>query len=272
MADDPNIGAAPAVSSAAPVNSPVSAVTTSPAPVLTPTEPAVGSNTAAPVAAVPSVSTPAEPPPSILSEAKPAPAVEKPAEAAPATTPPPTTEAPAVVSPPVFEAFKLPDGVTLDEAKLGEVNTALGKLVTENKVPQEAAQALGQQMVDMHIAELQNHLKRQDENFRQIRQSWVDAFKADPKIGGEHTEATISACGQMIEQFGGDAAQQAELRKMFRITGMGDHPGLIRLLANAAKALGEGGPVPATIPRSLPPMTRGQRRYGTSLAKPNGAS
>lgn len=252
-------GSAPTDAPVAPVQTPAETIAPSPAIPVAPTpEPAPAELPPAGAAAA------TEQPTSLLTEAGKKP--DAPAVAAAAT---PTAEPVAPVAAPVFNAFTLPEGVTLEADKVGAFTEMLGKFEVENKGDHAAVQKLGQQMVDMYIAEQTRQAQAQQDAWVKVRDGWKDQFTSDPEMGGNRQNTTLSRCGAMIEQYGGTAAQQDELRSAFRITGMGDHPALIRLLANVGKALGEGTPVPAIVPRSPTPVPKSQRRYATSM---NGAS
>lgn len=238
----------------------------------------------APVAAAPVVAAPAPAAPALAPVIPPAAeTILSAATKAPAVTPPPagdtaapTADAPAVapvapVPAPVYEAFKLPENVQLDEAQVGSFKEMLGKFETEHKADHAAMQALGQQMVDFYIAEQTRQEQAQIETWNRTIDGWKDQFIKDPELGGNRKDTTIANCGAMIEQYGGNADQITELRNAFRVTGMGNHPAMIRLLNNVAKVLSEGQPVPAIVPKAATTIPRAQRRYATTLNN-NGAN
>jgi len=239
--------AAPAAAEAAPAAQPATA-----APVATQAEAAP---TPAPVAAPAS-----DAPTSILSEAKPD-APPPPVAATEPATPPPM---------PTYEAFKLPEGVTLDSTKADGFQKMLGQFEIDSKADHGRVQALGQQLIDTFTAEMQTFATKQTEQlvnqFNDQRKAWVDSFKADPVFGGQNAPATVKAAGALIEQYGGTAEEVAELRQALRVTGLGDHPAVIKLFARAGKALAqEGKPVPATVPKSPSIASKTSKRYANSL-------
>lgn len=258
VAPTPAPAATPAAAEAAPAPAPVAVA--APTPAATPAEAAP---TPTPAPAAPAV----EAPTSILSEAKPAESVAPappatPVEVAPVTPPPP----------PSYESFKLPEGVQLDATKVSEFQTKLGQFEVENKADHAKMQAFGQEMVNLFVAEQQRQQTALVESFNQIRETWKTEIKNDPNFGGQNFAKTSSDAGALIEQYGGTADEVAALQQMLRITGAGDNPHLIRLLARAGKAIAkEGTPVAATNPKSPATVPRSQRRYGASL-NGNGAS
>lgn len=246
---------APAIAAPSPPPSAQVSSATVPEPVASP---------AAPVAATPAPAEPKpaalEPPPSLLSDAGKKPDVAAPA---PADAPKAPETAPAPL--PTYEAFKAPEGVELDAGQVGKFSEVLGKFEQTSKADHAAMQQFGQQIIDMYVAEQQRVAKAQFDSWVQTRDGWKSQFMNDPDIGGNNQKATLQACGAMIEQFGGTAEQIAELRTAFRMTGMGDHPALIRLLSNIGKMMGEGRPVPATVPKTPTAIPKSQRRYANSL-------
>ena len=61
-------------------------------------------------------------------------------------------------------------------------------------------------------------------------------------------DTTIKAANQLIRSHGGSIEQQTALRKAFDETGVGNHPEIIRFLANLSLAKSEGKPLPAAAP------------------------
>lgn len=252
----PPVASAPAPAAAIPSAEPAAVAATAAAPEPAAAAPEPPAPEAAPVAA-----TPEPEPASLLGEAgKPAP--ETPAPATP-EAPVAATEPPAAPVP-VYE-FKFPEGA---EAPPAEELKPFTDLLGASRVPPEA----GQQLLDLHLAEVQKYAERlsqhQDNVWKETRANWVNDLRQDPDLGGNRFQATVQVCGQLIEQFGGSPEQKAELRQAFNATGMGDHPALVRFLHNIGVAMGEGRPVPASKPVPMVPR-RADRRYAGSM---NGAA
>lgn len=265
---DPAASAAPVVTDAS-----------SPAPVAAPTPSDSSAAASAQPVLAPATSLLTETPePAKAPEAAPAPAPEvktpdpaaetKPADA-PAADPAAPPEAP--VATPSYE-FKLPDDVQAAPEQLAKLNELIGGLEIDAKLDHGKAQEFGQKALDYHLSELQRVATEIDQQGRQawneMREGWRNTFKSDPELGGNRQQTTLAACTRIIDQFGGNEAQRAELRTILGTTGAGDHPALIRLLANVGKALGEGRPVPAVVPKSPVVPSRKERRYHAS----NGAA
>lgn len=141
-----------------------------------------------------------------------------------------------------YEAFKLPEGVPVDEARIN----AFTEIVGPHKLDQETAQKL----VDLHtttLQQFQEHLvAQQHAAFAETRRGWVDQIKADPVLGGSGHQTALQAAARMRDLLVPEA-HRAEFADFMRITGAGDHPALMRLLHNAARLFDEPAapPIPA---------------------------
>lgn len=227
----------------------------------------------APVAAPAAPAAPAAT--SLLSDAPkpdaapPAPPADAPPAADPAPAEPAKADAPVVL--PTYE-FKLPEGFEAAPEQMGKLNEMLGALEVDAKIDHAKAQEFGQKALEYHLTEMQRVVNEIDQQGRaaweSMRDEWRNNFKSDPEMGGNRQQTTLAACTRIIDQFGGTEAQRTELRQILATTGAGDHPALIRLLANVGKALGEGRPVPAVVPKSPVVPSRKERRYHAS----NGAA
>lgn len=271
----PPVAANPPASDAAPpaaAPTPAADAAASPAPVAQP--PAPDAKPADPAAPAADAKPPAaaEPPAdkqptSLLSEPP------KPADAAPAAD----GEKPADAAPPVEPAplptyeFKTPEGFEVAPEKMGEFQKLFGEFERSTGGDHVKFGEHGQKLIDFHLAELQRvheaGEKASREAWETMRDEWRTSFRNDTDLGGPKQQATLSACASVIDQFGGNATQRAELRQWLAVTGMGDHPALIRLLSNVQKVLGEPKIVPAIPPATKP--SRASRRYGQTQ---NGAA
>lgn len=162
---------------------------------------------------------------------------------------------------PVFEAFKLPEGFSPDDAKLGEFTKELAEFETVTKADHAKMQEFGQKLVDRHIAEVQRLNDFYKTAFENQKNDWKQSFEKDPEIGGNRAQTSINAAIQFIETHGGSTEQKAEFRNLMNTTGVGNHPALIRILAKANAVLAEGKPLPGTKPPAAS-TSKVERRYG----------
>ena len=204
--------------------------------------------------------------------AEPKPAEVKPAEGKPADGEKPTeaktddagkSDEPAPL--PSYEAWTLPEGVSLDEPRIGEFNKVLGDFQNTTKADQAEVQKFGQELVNRHIAGVEETVKRLHESYQQswVKQTedWKQKFISDPEIGGNRQATTVAAANEFITTHGGTPEQQKEFRDLMQTTGLGNHPAIIRLLANAKKSPAFSAPKPLTAKAPVTKVPRHQKMY-----------
>lgn len=188
----------------------------------------VASTPAAPPPAAPAASpaaAPAATPASLLG----APAAPQPgAPAAPSTPPagPGTATPPATPAAPAALELKLPDGTNPDSVLFPEFQ----KLATEAKLEGPVAQKL----LDLGVKMQARQGELAVEAWKQQDQKWVEAVKADPSIGGQNLEKTVTAARAGVRWAGGDALATA-LDEL----GVGNHPLLVAAFARIGQGLAE---------------------------------
>lgn len=154
--------------------------------------------------------------------------------------------------PPVFEAFTFPEGVTPSEETLKEFTDLLSNLETEGKADHAELQKWGQKAVDFYQKEIQKTISDLNtfyqKTWNETKLKWKDSFLNDPEIGGNRANTTLSSALNFLRTHGGTPEQQAEFRQLMDQSGLGNHPTMIRLLANAGRAMQEGKPLAAQAP------------------------
>lgn len=272
----------PASETVAPSQGPATATPQAPAVETAAVEPAALSPEAPATVETPATETPAaEPAPegetktedsSLLGdlakepEAKPEAEAERPAEEAKA----PEAEAPVEEFPlPTYEKFTLPEGIELEEAKLGEFTKILGEFENSTRTDHTKMQLLGQKMVDMYTSEAKELVTRVQQSqvdvYQRTREGWKEDFRNDPEIGGKRQETTLKSCKAVLERYKASAgdSRHAALVKTFGLTGAGDNPSLIHFMNWAAQfAVERAKPVPATVPKAPNTTSRSAKRYG----------
>jgi hypothetical protein len=210
---------------------------------------------------------------SILSEA----VGEKPTEAAPEAKP--ETEAkpadPVVAVAPVYEQFKLPENVTLDETKLGGFTGLLGEF--EQKVSADPAQAhaaaqeFGQKLLDLYVTETQQAAERQSQaqvaNWEKLQETWATDFRNDAEIGKNRAETSLTRMGGLMDMYGQSAGPDRlqSLRGVLALTGAGNNLEVLRFVNWAASRLVETSrPIAAPVARAPQPGSRATRLYKNS--------
>lgn len=169
--------------------------------------------------------------------------------------------------PPTYEAFKLPEGITLEDSKLGEFTKELAEFQVKTKAEQAFVQEFGQKLVDRHVAEVKNTIDRLNEHYtkqwEKNKSDWKEAVMKDPELGGNRQETVIKAAKEFVRTHGGTEAQQQEFFALMDSTGLGNHPAMIRILSKAGMSMSEGKPLPASkpVPQS---KSKVATRYGVA--------
>lgn len=272
-------GAAPAAAAPAPVATPVatgSGAATGTAPAAAPASTVAAAPPAASSeapAAAPAVETAPAPAASLLGDAKgdaPAEAVaEKPAE----ETKPAEVAAPVEVAKPTYAAFTVPEGVKLDDTKLGAYTDILGdmetRIVADPSKAREVVQEIGQKLVDLYVGEskavVEQLRAQQVSTWEDTRRQWREAVQADKDIGGNRYQTSLQRAAAVIDLYGqqNGTDRATGLREAMGLTGSGDHPEMIKFVNWAASKLTERArPVPAVVPRAPAPTSKAARLYG----------
>lgn len=168
---------------------------------------------------------------------------------------------------PTYEAFTLPEGFSADDEMFGQFTKELGELQNLTKADQAKMQEFGQKMIDQHVTAINDTVSRLNDYYTNAwekqKNDWKDSFETDPDIGGNRRDTTLKSAKEAIKAYGGTADQQQALRQLFDQTGIGNHPQIIRFMANVGANLAEGKPVPASIPAKAP-QSKLAKRYGST--------
>lgn len=162
---------------------------------------------------------------------------------------------------PSYDAWVFPEGVEADPTKVAAFNTLFGEFESTTKVEHAEMQKLGQKLIDFNISQMRELQQAYTDKWNQDKKNWFESFQKDPEIGGNRAETTTRSVRQFVETFGGNDEQKTELRNFLKTTGVGNHPALIRLIANASLVKREGTPVPAQKGPG-PAVSKVEKRYG----------
>lgn len=188
----------------------------------------------------------------------------KPADVKPVEGETKASEAEAPITP-VFEDFKIPEGVTVDAEKIGEFKTALVEFETKTKASHEEVQAFGQSLIDRHIKGVEEAqtklLNKLIEDGKKERESWKDSFLKSPEFANR-TDTVLNSAIDAINIYGGTKEQQQEFRDLMASTGVGNHPAMIRMLSNMMIAKPEPKQLAAPTIAKAAPKSQMQKRYG----------
>lgn len=181
----------------------------------------------------------------------------------------PVKDATADAQPPApvkYEAFKVPDGIKLDEKKLGQFTEIIGGA----QVKQEVAQSL----MDLYVAERQadatSMAAEQRRVWNALNDGWKSELRKDSVLGGNRLETSLSMAKAVIEEYGGSPEQVKDLLAHTSNNGMGNYPGFVRLLHNIGVAMNvfEDSIVPANP--TAPKTEKGPGKRGWYPSMGNG--
>lgn len=154
-------------------------------------------------------------------------------------------------APETYAEFTLPEGISLDRAAL-EGFTPLAK---DLNLSQEQAQ----KVVDLYAQKMLPQIQQAFADQKaQMVESWLQESMKDPEVGGARFDESVSTARKALDAFGTPA-----LKAALDESGLGNHPELIRLLANIGKRISEDG---TAITRSATAGSRdaAQILYGSS--------
>lgn len=147
-----------------------------------------------------------------------------------------------------YEAFKVPDGFTLDE----KVATEAGTLFKELGL----SQANAQRLVDFHASKLVEANDASIKLVNEMRAKWRSEVESDPGVGNRLKEIKTNF-GRMLDGLG-DTKLANDFREAMNETGAGDHPAFVRLMDKLSLRFTEGKGVSGTAPAAT-----GQARPGS---------
>lgn len=122
--------------------------------------------------------------------------------------------------------FKLPEGAQLDEALVGEF-TPLAK---ELNLSQEGAQKL----VDLYAKTQGAAHKAVAEHWDNLNKEWVGKVNSDKEYGGADLDKNVAIAKKAIDTFG-----TPELKDALNLTGVGNHPEIVRFFYRVGKAISD---------------------------------
>lgn len=122
--------------------------------------------------------------------------------------------------------FKLPEGAQLDEALVGEF-TPLAK---ELNLSQEGAQKL----VDLYAKTQGAAQKAVTEHWDNLNKEWQGKVSSDKEYGGADLDKNVAIAKKAIDAFG-----TPELKDALNLTGVGNHPEVVRFFYRVGKAISD---------------------------------
>lgn len=151
-------------------------------------------------------------------------------------------EGPLAAAPLVYE-FKLPEGLTVDEARI----TAATELFQQHRVDP----AVAQELVSFHAQEMQRYAdastEAQNRAFLDVRKGWAEQVRSDPEMGGAGHNTAMQRIFRVRDMFVPVSDHKA-FNEFLDATGAGDHPAFLRMLYRIGAKFDEPTVAPASQP------------------------
>lgn len=142
-------------------------------------------------------------------------------------------ETPAAVVPETYELAL--EGVTLDPVLIDEATPIFKELGLTNDQANALLPLAPKLMEKAQEATMQSLI----EAGAQQRQTWLEAFKADPDIGGAKMEETTHLAAKGLDAIG--FVEGHPFRKALTESGFGNHPDMIRMARRLGELVSEDG-------------------------------
>jgi len=129
-------------------------------------------------------------------------------------------------APESYADFTIPEGFTHNETSLAEASG----IFKEIGLTQEQAQRL----IDFDVKHKQADQDSSLEAWTKTMDEWRDQSASDKEFGGANFEVNIA-----LAKKGRDAFGSEDFNQMLDVTGIGNHPEMVRFLVNIGKAVSE---------------------------------
>lgn len=150
-------------------------------------------------------------------------------------------------APEKYEAYKVPEGVTLDPKAVESFNA----LAKELNLSQEHAQKL----VDFQTSAIQAAKDQLDQNFKEQQKQWADETR---KALGADADKELAFAALARDKF---APENSELRIILQKTGLDSNPAIVKHFITIGKAISEDAFVPGKPALPKTPKSDGELFY-----------
>lgn len=156
-----------------------------------------------------------------------------------------------------YADLKVPETISADTTLVDGFKS----LAVKQGIPPESAQALLDYYTEVQTAVQKSTL----ETWTSTQAQWTAAVDAMPEFQGDRRAQSLNLLGQAIDEFG-----DASVREAMNMSGLGNHPGLVKMIYSMARALTEDAPAPLGKPagQSSARKTPAEIMYGPT-DKPN---
>ena len=154
-----------------------------------------------------------------------------------------------VAAPVSYEAFKLPEGSSIDSDELQRAT----ELFRASSLNQEQAQ----KFIDLALSREQSAAAKGQRAFADLQHKWVSEIKADPDIGGERLQASLASASRAIDRLGVPG-----LREALNLTGAGNHPAVVKAFVRLGQMVAEDRFLPGNDAAPAAPRSPAEVIYG----------
>jgi hypothetical protein len=142
----------------------------------------------------------------------------------------------AAAVPLTVKDIKLPEGVEVDQPSMDSFISVMNDAAL-------TPQARAQQLIDLQTNLMKQASEKGSELWNKTQEDWQKQTLADPEIGGAKWPEASAGISRLLTEFA-PKGKEAEFRQAWGLTGAGNHPLIVKFLANVSKKLTvEGRPV-----------------------------
>lgn len=169
-------------------------------------------------------------------------------------------------APPTYDKLTLPETVKLDDARIAKLDEILGKAELTG-AQHDAMALLRQDLVNMHIEELQRVVKEAKNNqinvWNRLVEQRVNDLKNDPELGGNRIETSLGNAKYALESLipGFTKEDAAEWIKAADDGGVSHHRLTVKMLNAIFKVFAEPEPVHGNPPNANQSKEAGSRGW-----------
>lgn len=125
------------------------------------------------------------------------------------------------------------EAIPLDQEIVAEASEAFRELNLTNEQANKLA-PLALKLAQKHVAAAEEQAATM---ISQARKDWLEAFKADPELGGAKTDETLHIAARGLDALG--YKEGHPFRELLNISGLGNHPDMIRVFHKLGSVVGE---------------------------------
>jgi hypothetical protein len=145
--------------------------------------------------------------------------------------------------------LKLPEGSNLSPARLEKIALYAKEQGLSN---QEA-----QRVLERESDAVSEFSKNQTTQYESKKAEWLESCKADTEFGGEALKENVLLANNVIAKYGSQ-----QLREQLDLTGLGNHPELMRMIVKIGKEMGPDKLVVAGAADKSKPKPTAHRVWG----------